>query len=98
MSMQQTCRGDSVVSGRSPFVIPYPRATAVVSLMSRRGFSPAMRAASKRARRWMSVYHPGTAMTTSESACLSSVEAISRSLPRYAATSWVKEKVLVSPR
>jgi len=62
--------------------MPYPRAVAVVSWMMRRMLRFAMAAASMMARRWRSVYQPGTAMTISETSVLSSLEAMSRILPR----------------
>ena len=50
------------------------------------------------ARRWMSMYQPGTAMTTSDAADLSSCAAESRSFPKHEATSCVAEEVRFSPR
>lgn len=97
MSTKKMWRGLSD-SGRSVLVMPQLRAAAVVSLIRRRTLRPAMAAASWMARRWTSVYQPGTARTRSETADLSSCDVISRSFAKYMATSWVAEKVRFSPR
>ena len=68
-------------------MIPYPSAVAVVSLMRRRSFNPAISAASMRLLRCASVNQGGQLTTMSETGSLSSAEAVDLTLLRNMETS-----------